>query len=146
MKNIPEDNKYFYFYNANPKGKDIGDCTYRAMSVFLNRSWADIAKMDSQYYISSGMWFYTDVLVDGKCRSLLGDYLKANGYECVYSSEGKGISSISSLRSFIDTVAEADKVYLCITSGHITVIKDMKVWDTWDSSGRFPEEIYVASV
>lgn len=29
----------FRFYNANPKGRRVNDCTVRAISLATNRSW-----------------------------------------------------------------------------------------------------------
>lgn len=138
---IPEDNKYFHFYNANPKNKDAKDCTYRALALFLNKSWDDIARLDADFYLSHGMWFYTKERVGCLPRNRIDDYMNENGYKTVYSKyrEDKFIGNI---RKFIDNYAESKKVYLCVTQGHMLAIKDKKVWDTWDSSKRCAEMIF----
>lgn len=32
----------FVYYNANPIGKSVGDCTVRAISTVLNKSWDEV--------------------------------------------------------------------------------------------------------
>lgn len=133
MKKIPEDNKYFHYYNANPKGKDTNDCVYRALSLFLNVTWEEIAELDARYYLEHGKFLHE---ADGRgalSHPVAADYLDVcDKSKKVYEFNLK--DGISTMRDFIDRMADSDKVYICPLERHIAVIKDNKVWDTWDSS------------
>ena len=39
----------FYFYNANPRGRHVNDCTVRAISKATNRSWDEVYRELSHY-------------------------------------------------------------------------------------------------
>lgn len=126
----PEDNKYFHYYNANPKNKDTKDCTYRALSLFLDKSWDDIASLDAEFYLEHGMWLYTTEYTDNCFESSVGLFLKR--FSCPeLDLTSKGIFTI---RDFINKAAESDKTYLIYTGNHMTVVKEGLVRDTWDSS------------
>lgn len=108
----------FRYYNANKFGHDIEDCTIRAISVAENISW-------------------------DKAYEKLSDYARERGLM---------ISSVASIEMYLDehysrycmqdmTVGEFANynpfgVYLVTMSGHITVIKDGEIIDTFDCSNR----------
>lgn len=141
MKKIPEDNKYFHYYNANPKGKDTKDCTYRALSLFLGKSWDEIAELDAEFYLSHGSWFYITEIDSYKQKANTEVFLKESDCcKLAYSFNLK--DGISTMRDFIDKKADPNKVYICPLDRHIAVIKGNKVWDTWDSSNCGITNIY----
>lgn len=146
MKNRPEDNKYFHYYNANPKSKETRDCTYRALSLFLGKSWEEIAKLDAEFYLEHGMWLYGSEVVGDLCRmpkSPIDFFMSEHGYMQIYQyNSGEHIPTI---REFIDKHTEDDDVYLCQIQGHMVAIKDNCVWDTKDSSECCPVMIFVRS-
>ena len=142
--NIPEDNKYFHYYNANPKGKNSKDCTYRALSLFLDKSWDDIARMDAEFYLEHGMWLFTTELVRYSYQNRVDVFLEKLSYTPIYRHGQDG--SIGTLREFIDKYASDKKVYLCEMHGHMAAIKDRKVWDTWDSSEHCPNMIFERAI
>ena len=44
----------YRFYNPNPKGKLVGDCSIRAISIALNQSWEKTYKDVCQYGLGMG--------------------------------------------------------------------------------------------
>lgn len=140
MKKQPEDNKYFHYYNANPKDKDAKDCTYRALSIFLGKPWDEIAKLDAEFFLKHGVWLYSSEYIGTSFESQI--HLLMDDLGCKRVQLNPGINRALTVRSFIDEYAEADKIYLISVGGHMTVVKDMKVWDTWDSSVRCPQVIF----
>lgn len=141
MKQQPKDNEYFHYYNANPKGKNTKDCVYRALSLFLNKSWEDIAMLDAEWFLQTGKTLYGSELKGAVPYFNSDDFLK--GCEvCKLSYSFKLKDNIYTIREFIDKVADPRKIYICPLQGHITVIKNNKVWDTWDCSNYGINNIY----
>ena len=141
MKNKPEDNKYFHYYNANPKGKNAKDCVYRALALFLNKTWDDIAKLDAEWYLQTGQTLYGSERAGSMPHFNSDDFLK----ECRNSRlvhEANLKDGIFTIRDFIDKKADSQKTYICPLGGHITVIKNNQVWDTWDCSDYGIDNIY----
>lgn len=137
-----EDNKYFHYYNANPKNKDTKDCTYRALSLFLGKSWEEIAELDAEFYLNRGTWFHTTEPFNCRLKSNTEVFLETSDCcKLAYSFNMK--NGISTIRDFIDEKADSDKIYICPLERHIAVIKNNKVWDTWDSSNLGIHNIYV---
>lgn len=140
MRSNPEDNKYFHYYNSNPKGKETKDCAYRALSLFLGKTWAEGAKLDAEFYLEHGMWLYTTEYERSVFHSRIDSFMEKNGYRQIYRYNSG--THIPTLREFIDKYASPDKVYLCELGNHMVAIKDNKVWDTWDSSDQCPNMIF----
>ena len=145
-----EDNLYFHYYNANPKDRNVDDCTFRAFSLFLDMSWEDFARFYGKYYLETG--------------ELLNNHVKKN-VQSVYTTEFEryalehGLCQLipddeafpdpgiyrpgkHTLKTFIDYYAKEDEVYLVKFPGHVTVVKDKKIWDTSDCSRWSPSFIY----
>lgn len=141
VKQRPEDNKYFHYYNANPKGKETKDCVYRALSLFLDKSWDEIARMDAEFYLTHGTFLNHAEEAHTTEGSGTEIFLnESDDCEMVYSFDLR--DGIGTMRDFIDKMAEPEKTYICPLVGHIAVIKDMKVWDTWDSSNSGVHNVY----
>ena len=133
-----KETKYFHYYNANPKNKRTKDCTYRAFSLFLNKTWEEIAEIDKNYYLENGKILYGAEYRKGIPCYTAKEFLEKSDI-CEEVKTGKNICT---LRDFIDKEAEANETYICLLSGHVTVIKERKIWDTWDCSESSREEIY----
>lgn len=65
----------FVYYNPNPYGKQVGDCTVRALTMFLGLSWFDV---------------YDDLYADGReigdmpsGNAVWASYLRHLGFENV---------------------------------------------------------------
>lgn len=106
----------YKYYNANPYGSNIEDCTIRAISVAEGISWDEA---------------YDELSESAKEMRLMMSDVEA--IEEYLDERYKRISV------YVDTVGEfIDKhprgTYLITMPGHITVLKDGINYDTFDSS------------
>ena len=62
----------YQFYNPNPKGKAVGDCTIRALTKALNMTWDEI-------YVSLSMQGYKDCDMPSS-NAVWGSFLQKKGF------------------------------------------------------------------
>ena len=121
------DTATFHFHNENPKGKYAGDCVVRAIAQALNQSWEQTYRELTEVGIRLGC------LIDE--IGCYDSYLTSKGWiKCKQERKpnGKKYTGIE----FCDKIAQKDKVYIIhIGTGHISVVVDKKVNDTWDCTG-----------
>lgn len=117
----------FHFHNANPKGRMGCDCVVRAISVFLDASWEETYKELAEVGIKRGYMpndpkTYTDLLAmcgfSRRPQPRKEDNTKFTGEE------------------FCREIARPGKTYVVSMANHLSVIKDCKVWDIWDCTGK----------
>lgn len=106
--------------NENPAGRNVGDCTVRALSKALDQGWYET---------------YLGLCIEGALRSDMpsanatwGAYLRRNGF-------------IRELAPEDVTVAEFARThprgtYILALSGHVVCVIDGVLYDTWDSSNE----------
>ena len=113
-------------YNPNPTGKNVGDCTVRAISKALNKTWEEV---------------YVDLVLQGfmmgdmpSANAVWGAYLKKNGFV------RKIIPDICPDCYTMTDFSEDHPfgIYILALSGHVVCIKDGTLYDSWDSSGEIP--------
>lgn len=113
-------------YNANPDGRNVGDCTIRAISLALGQSWEQT---------------YVELALEGfmmgdmpSANHVWGAYLRRNGFQ---------------RRILPDTCPDCYTVadfaqdhpsgtYLLALDGHVVCLIDGDWYDTWDSGGKIP--------
>jgi len=138
----------FYYYNANPKGRNVGDCIYRAMSLFLGLSWEDTIRLDMDYYLKTGSTFQGYVEKDDYDTSMSGTevYLQDElGLSPIDKTEYNKYASISAgitAGEFAEKYAKKDTTYIVILPTHITVVKDQMIWDTHDCGNVVIQRAY----
>lgn len=108
----------YKFYNANARGNFVNDCVIRAISVAEGKSW------DETYNELSGIAQKEGILLDDV--NFVEDYLD-DRYE-----------RVPHLAKTVGEVIEEFPVgtYLVTMNGHITVIIDGTLYDTFDCRGR----------
>ena len=114
-------------YNANAIGNFTDDCVIRAISCATNKSW------DYTYNKISDIAQWEGTTMDN--REFIIEYLDRN-YE--------------RMPKFYGTIGEAseyykDNIILVTTIGHIVCSKYGEIYDTWNSSGRKVEFIWLIS-
>lgn len=116
----------FSFFNPNPAGKNVGDCTVRAISRALGQGWEDT---------------YISLAIQGL---ILGDMPSANHVWGAYLRE-KGFTRgiIPNTCPDCYTVGEfaaehPHGIYILALSGHVVCVEDGVIYDSWDSSGEVP--------
>ena len=112
----------FCYYNANPLGRNVNDCTVRAISTACGLSWDEAYIKLSEYARYQGNMPDDVEYIDG--------YLKNNFYE-VCDCEGKGVK----VGDFVKSHNQG--IYLITMRGHITCCIDGCIYDTFDPSERY---------
>ncbi len=119
-------NMYVYF-NPNPVGRMVGDCSIRAIAKALDISWEDAyAKVAANGFRMGDM---------PSSNSVWGSVLRQNGF---YRK---------SLPDFCPDCYTAEDfcrdnptgVYVLGFGGHVATIVDGVLYDSWDSSKEIPQ-------
>lgn len=113
-------------YNPNPIGKNVGDCTVRAICKATGKEWGEVyLGLCMQGYLMGDM---------PSANSVWGAYLHNLGY-----SRGIVPDSCPECYTVADFASEYPVgTYILALSGHVVCVKDGTVWDSWDSSGGTP--------
>lgn len=125
IKKIPQDTKYFHYYNANPKGIRAGDCAIRALSLALNQTWEDTLQ---------GL---TEVAL--KCKrnptelATIAKYLNQKGWRKELQPKHLDGTKYTG-KQFIDARLKGSVIICKIRPHHISVIYGGRFYDTWDPS------------
>ena len=107
-------------YNLNPTGKNVGDCTVRALSKALNQDW---------YTTYFGLCIEGALLGDmPSANSVWGAYLRRKGYRRELAPDDVTV----------DDFAESHPTgtYILALSGHVVCVQDGDLYDSWDSSNE----------
>lgn len=107
-------------YNPSPFGKNVGDCTVRALSKALDQDWHET---------------YFGLCIEGALRGDMpsanatwGAYLRRNGYHRELAPEDVTVAE------FAD--AHPNGSYILALSGHVVCIEDGTLYDSWDSGNE----------
>ena len=113
----------FKFYNANPLGRHVDDCTVRAISLAERRSW------DATYEILS-LFAQAQAIMPNEVQ-YIDDFLEKT-YHKICGCKDKYKITVG------DFVREHPHgTYLITMNGHITCAIDGVIYDTFDPSDRF---------
>lgn len=108
-------------YNANPENNRVGDCTVRAISKALDKSWVET------YLWLCLMGFMMHDMPNAD--SVWGQFLKNNGFRRRMLSCDDGLCT--TVRGFCDQ--HQDGLYIVCPPGHVLTVIDGNYYDTWDS-------------
>lgn len=118
----------FKFYNANPRGRRVNDCTVRAISLATGRTWdqtyRELSEFAQYLAIMPDDVIYIDAYLDGRFQNI---------YMC------KGNKKIT-VGDFIKK--HPNGTFLITMNGHITCVIDGVIYDTFDPSERFIWGVY----
>ena len=116
----------YIWYNANPQGRNVGDCVIRALSKALNQSW-------DATYIALALQGY-----------MMGDMPSANAVWGAYLRH-KGFARHLIPDDCPDDYTVADfaadnpnGVYILALSGHVVCVINGDIYDTWNSGNEIP--------
>lgn len=109
----------YEYYNANPYGRHVSDCSVRAISLATEQSWEETYQQLANFAMKEGITFSEVEFID--------DYL-AERYPryCNF----KNIT----LRDFLEL--QLPGRYLVTMRGHITCVIDGVCYDTFDPTDR----------
>jgi hypothetical protein len=120
----------FILSNPNPKGKNVGDCVVRAISICMDRSWEDI---------------YTDLCFQGlldcdvpSSNAVWGSFLKKNGYRS--SVIPNDCPDCYTIEQFCAEHPEGR--YILATGNHVVCVINGNYYDAWDSGKEIPAYLW----
>lgn len=114
-------------YNPNPTGRNVQDCSIRAVSAALDVDW-DTAS-DLIYQMAKSMGTTTpDDAAWGAVLRRAGFYRRALSNTC------------PDCYTVADFCRDHPRgVYVLKTSGHVVAVIDGQAWDSWDSTNEIPQ-------
>lgn len=113
-------------YNANNRGKSVGDCVKRGISLAFDLPYAEVGKIlnAKMKELRKSAWNIQPVF-EPVIRDL----------GCSNWKEGH---SGWTVEDFVDNTADPNKTYLLLvgkkypSTSHLVCVRDGKVWDSWD--------------
>lgn len=116
--------KRFKFFNMNPYHKDTQDCTIRAISLFLNKTWDEVywGVCDEGYRMKQMPSTNTTWI----------SYLKRNG--CIRYTIPDTCPDCYTVERFC--YEHPHGVFLLKVDGHVVAVMDGCYYDTWDSGNE----------
>lgn len=116
----------FKFFNPNPNGRFVGDCTIRAICKLTEQDW------DSVYAATAFQGFLAKDMPSG--NATWGSYLKRLGYKKKFIPEE--CPDWYSVKSFC--LDNPHGRYLLVLDQHVVTVVDGDYYDTWDSGNEIP--------
>lgn len=118
--------KTFHYYNANPKNRITGDCTFRAFTLAMNQDYNQTVMEMAELMCKTGY-----ALNDSKGEA---EYLKLKGW-IKHPQPRKLDNTKYTGKEFCRLIADKNKRYIAHIGGHhVIAIVDGKVNDIWDST------------
>lgn len=117
----------FIKYNNNPKQKKTNDCVIRAISLATGKSWQEVYRELAEQGIKCGLMIND--------RTNWKTYLKHLGYN-MEKMPRKYNNKRYTVEEFVDEIAHKNWTYIVKVANHLTVVKDKKLYDTWDCSHK----------
>ena len=118
----------YRYYNANPCGRHVNDCTVRAVSLATNVPWEEAYQRLSYFAMAQCIMPDDVVYID--------DYLENNFQKIYVCKKNREIT----VGDFVSKNPYG--IYLITMNGHITCAIDGVIYDTFDPSDRFVWGIY----
>ena len=117
-------------HNPNPAGRNVGDCSVRAISVALSVSWETAFAM-----LVGSAFLMADM---PSSNEVWGAVLRKNGF--VRESIPNTCPDCYTARDFCAEHPEG--IYVLGFGDHVATVKDGDLYDSWDSSDRVPQYVW----
>ena len=114
-------------YNDNPAGRNVGDCSVRAVSVALGIDWEDAYALTAEAGYRMG-----DM---PSSNSVWGAVLRQNGF--YRASIPNTCPDCYTAEQFAADHPEG--VYVLGFGNHVATVRDGFIFDSWDSSMEIPQ-------
>ncbi len=120
----------YKFFNANPLGRRVNDCSVRAISLATRRSWDATYEELSKFAQAEG------IMLDE--ISYIDKYLEDRFPKIFCSKDNKQRITV---RNFVDN--HPTGIYLITMNGHITCCIDGCIYDTFNPCDRHVWDAYL---
>ena len=116
----------FVYYNPNPRGSRVGDCTIRAISRATGKDW-------EQTY--AGLSAYGYMLSDmPSANHVWGAYLRREGFKrYIVNDRGQDIYTVEDFCK-----DHPSGTYILAIEGHVVCAENGRYFDSWDSGNEIP--------
>lgn len=115
------DHEHFTFYNANPHNRITSDCVIRALSTALDIPYNQVVMDMARLQCETGF--------DPSTPKTYTKYLERHGWiKCIQPRHHDNTKY--TVKEFVDQ--HPTGTYLINMAGHITALKDGKIYDIWD--------------
>lgn len=115
------------YFNNNPTGRNVGDCSVRAVSVAIGVDWEDAYKLIADAGYQMGDMPSSD--------SVWGAVLRQNGF--YRKTIPNNCPDCYTAEEF--TRDNPYGVYVLGFGGHVATVIDGNLYDSWDSSKEIPQ-------
>ena len=116
----------YIYYNPNPLGLSVGDCTIRAISRALDLSWADTY----MGLVNQGYQMYDMP----SANRVWGQFLKDNGFKKFQLPDF--CPECYTIRDFCYDYPIG--TYIVGTGEHVVCVRNGDYYDSWDSGNEMP--------
>lgn len=114
----------FSRYNENPRGKNVGDCTVRAISKATGKGWEDT-------YLALCMQGLIDCDMPS-ANAVWGNYLRKQGFRRHIVPD-----TCPEFYSVSDFAREHPRgTFILALSGHVVCVQDGVIYDSWNSGNE----------
>lgn len=111
-------------YNKNPLGKNVGDCTVRAISKATGKGWEDT-------YLALCMQGLIDCDMPS-ANAVWGNYLRKQGFRRHIVPD-----TCPECYSVADFAREHPRgTFILALSGHVVCVQDGVIYDSWNSGNE----------
>ena len=118
------------YFNPNPTGRNVGDCSVRAVAAALDIPWEEAFDLIAENAFQMG-----DVM---SADSVWGATLRQNGYYRMAIP-----NSCPDCYTAADFAREnPEGTFVLGFGGHVCTVKDGVIWDSWDSSREIPQFVW----
>ena len=115
------------YYNPSPSGRNVGDCSVRAVAKALGVDWESAYAMTA-----SAGYLMNDV---PSSNAVWGSVLRRNGF--MRTSIPPTCPDCYTARDF--AIDHPRGIYVLGFGNHVATVKDGKLYDSWDSSNEIPQ-------
>ena len=116
----------YVYYNPNPLGLSVGDCTIRAISQALSMTW----KETYLALMNQGLHMYDMP----SANRVWGEFLKLNGFKKYQLPDT--CPDCYTIRDFCYDFPVG--TYVVGTGEHVVCVKNGNYFDSWDSGNEIP--------